>query len=116
MNGNFLYTSQVDNSLLKALRTAGIVAALVDLRSFRIRNYWRQPQLMIRDGWQLAPETNPGRESPHSWVLGDPATVGQRLTFDRATGRVRLVTYHRSRRQEVVLDLNTDQVLANRLT
>lgn len=116
MNGNFLYSSRVDGEVLRRLHSAGIQTALVDLRSFRVRNYWRQPQLMIRDGWQIDPEVNTRREHPRSWILGDPRQTGQKLVFDRNLGRIKLTSYSRGLAQEVVLDLNTDQILANRMT
>ncbi len=114
-NGNMLYQSQVDDYLLASLHGVGLIQALVDVRSFRVRSYWGKPQLMLRDGWQLAPGTNPRRDAPRSWVLGSPGGVGQKLTFDRNLSRVRLTTFDRSQVHELVLDMNTNEIVTNRM-
>lgn len=115
MNGNMLYQSQVDDYLLNTVLGAGLMQALVDVRSFRVKSYWRQPQLMLRDGWALSPEINPRRDTPRSWVLGNPQGVGQKLSFDRNLSRVRLTTFNRRLAHELVLDINTNQVVSNRM-
>ncbi|MEW6277852.1 MAG: hypothetical protein AB1758_04445 [Candidatus Eremiobacterota bacterium] len=113
-NGNFLH--RVDPELLGSLREAGLQTALADLRSFRVKSYWKQPQLLLRDGWRLASdETVVEGRKPRCYVLGDARKVGQRLIFDRDLCRVRLVTFNREQAQEIQYDMERGEVLCNRM-
>ncbi|MCE7874977.1 hypothetical protein DYH09_32070 [bacterium CPR1] len=113
-NANVFYSSHVDASLLSNLRSAGMMSALVDLKSFRVKSYWAKPKLMLQDGWRLAPNCDPRRGPPNQWILGDHLN-GQCLTFDRDRGVVHLTTYVRNYGQEIALALETGQVVHNRL-
>lgn len=113
-NGNVFYQSHVDVSLLGHLRDAGLISALVDIKSFRVKSYWNKPKIMLQDGWKLIPTCDPRRSMPREWVLGD-THHGQKLSFDREQGLVKLLTYIRDYAQELVLDLNNGAVVQNRI-
>ncbi|MEW6279289.1 MAG: hypothetical protein AB1758_11740 [Candidatus Eremiobacterota bacterium] len=116
LNGNSLHSSQVDHELVSRLRQAGIMTALIDLKSFRLRNYWKHPQLMIRDGWRLSPDCDPTRDQPRCYLLGDTHRIGQRLIFDRHMGRIKLLTFSRDYSQEIQYDVASGEILSNRAT
>lgn len=113
-NGNYIYSSHVDGSLLGHLRDAGFSSAIVDLKSFRVRGYWSNPKRMIQDGWKLAPGVDTRRSMPREWVLGDNLS-GQRLSFDREHGLIRLLTFVRDYAQSITLELSSGRVLRNQM-
>lgn len=113
-NGNAYYSSHVDGGLISHLHGAGLMSALVDMRSFRVKSYWSKPKVMLQDGWRLVPGCDPRRTMPREWMLGD-AQSGQRICFDRENGLVRLLTYVRHFGQEITLDIESGRVLQNRL-
>lgn len=113
-NGNYIYSSHVDGRLLGHLRDAGLSPAIVDVKSFRVRSYWANPKRMIQDGWKLAPGVDTRRGMPREWVIGDSLS-GQRLSFDREDGLIRLLTFVRDYGQSITLELSTGRVLRNQM-
>jgi hypothetical protein len=109
-----MYSSHVDGGLLSHLHNAGLKSAIVDLKSFRVRGYWANPKRMLQDGWKLGPSTDPRRGLPREWMLGDSVS-GQRISFDREHGLVRLLTYVRDYGQQITVEVDSGRVLHNQM-
>ncbi len=107
--------SQVSPELLNQLRRAGLVAALPDVRSLRLRRYLSQPKQLLRDGWRLSEDCSTDSDAPRRYVLGHPGQVGQQLQLDRQANVLILRTEFRSNAQEIAFDFASGEVLSNRV-
>lgn len=107
--------SQVSPDLLMQLKRAGLVGALPDVRSLRLRRYLSQPKQLLRDGWRLSENCSTEQDAPRCYVLGHPGTLGQQLQLDRQANVLILRTEFRNRAQEIAFDFSSGEVLSNRV-
>lgn len=107
--------SQVSPDLLNQLRRAGLVSALPDVRSVRLRRYLSQPKCLLRDGWRLDEDCCIEQDAPRRYVLGHPGQLGQQLQLDRQANVLILRTVFRNKAQEIAFDFASGEVLSNRV-
>lgn len=112
-------SASVTGDLRARLSRAGLDAAIGDLRAAWKRHLLTQPRWLLRNGWKLDPDIDPGREGPVRYYLGhlhagqDRPLVGQVLTLHARRKWARLATVWGKHLQVIGLDLETGQVLEN---
>lgn len=107
--------SQVSPELLQQLKRGGLLGALPDVRSVRLRRYLTQPKQLLRDGWRLSDDCSIDQDAPRRYVLGLPGLLSQSLQLDRGAHVLILRTEFRNRAQEIAYDFLSGEVLSNRV-
>lgn len=108
-------SGRVHPRLTERLRDASLFGAVSEIGSPRFLKYVMQPKQILRNGWLLDPDLALEQSEVRAYVLR-AAGVTQRLVLDRQNRQALVHTFTAELSQEIRVDMESLQVVENRVT
>lgn len=108
-------SGRIHPRLSERLRDASLFGAVSEIGSPRFLKYVMQPKSILRNGWLLDPDLALEQSEVRAYVLRS-AGITQRLVLDRQSRQALLHTFSTELSQEIRVDMETLQVIENRVT
>ncbi len=108
-------SGRVHPRLGERLKDASLFGAVSEIGSPRFLKYVMQPKSILRNGWLLDPDLALEQSEVRAYVLR-AAGVTQRLVLDRQNRQALVHTFSAELSQEIRVDMETLQVVENRVT
>lgn len=113
-------SGRVHPRLAQRLRERNLFGALTEVGSSRFLKYVMQPKMILRNGWLLDPTMELEQSEVRAYLLSpslsSTTSIGQRLVIDRSARQATLHTFSPELTQEIRVDMETMQVVENRVT
>ncbi len=108
------YSSAVVPSLLKKIRSAGLLTAITNLQSPRFKGYLKKPAHLLRDGWKFQGSAD---SASLVYTLGGNHGLRQELYVNRERRQAVLKTHcpNRGQTQEILFCMTSKLVLENKV-
>lgn len=108
------YSTAVVPTMVKGVRSAGLLTAITNLKSPRFTRYLKKPAQMLRDGWQYQANTV---SRALLYTLGGNHGMRQELLVNRNDRQVVLRTFcpNKGQTQQIVFCMETKEIIENKV-